>query len=286
MANIVNILISLKLMSGTPVALQEYMISAGEGPYWDRKRASWERPDVKLLKFRHPIETAETRSQPDLVASVTRMAACLECTRSEDDGEKAQHGEVVRTAVTAALSAEQRMADQLERIAYLERLAINDELTGVLNRRGFMAELQRILSASSRYGEQGVLAYADLDGFKPINDTYGHAAGDEVLWQMAKLLSDNVRDIDFVGRVGGDEFAILLTRTTWKNGIRRAQALERLVNHTFISWKGKVLALRASFGIQTYGDGDQCEGLMNRADEAMYRAKRSRSDLQDRRVSA
>ena len=184
-------------------------------------------------------------------------------------------------ALEAALQAEQRMAEQQNRISRLERLADTDELTGALNRRGFESALKRHLAEARRHDESGVLVIVDLDGFKPINDTYGHRAGDEVLRQVTRLLMESVRETDYVGRLGGDEFAILLTRTSPLDGIERAESLDRRVNGMCVNWDGRMIAPRASFGIQTYGPSVDGEELIGQADEAMYRIKRARALLEN-----
>jgi diguanylate cyclase (GGDEF)-like protein len=137
-----------------------------------------------------------------------------------DLGVTASHEEASQFALTVARDAERPLALQCERIAELERLALTDELTGLLNRRATGAEVRHAL----RYEEWGVLVYMEMDGFKSINNTYGHAAGDEVLRQVVKVLQNNVRDSDPVGRMGGDEFAILLSRTSWEDGLNRADS--------------------------------------------------------------
>ena len=189
------------------------------------------------------------------------------------------HREAAKAALEAAFRAERRMAEQQRRIARLERLAATDELTGVLNRRGFESALKRHLAEARRHHEPGVLVIVDLDGFKPINDTHGHRAGDEVLRRVARLLMDNVRETDYVGRLGGDEFAVLLTRTSHVDGIDRAECLDQRVNGMSVAWDGRMIAPRASFGFQTYGPGDDGEELIGQADEAMYRIKRARARL-------
>ena len=193
--------------------------------------------------------------------------------------------EAAEAALEAAVQAERRMAGQRERIARLERLAATDELTGVLNRRGFESALKRHLAEAQRHDESGVLVIVDLDGFKPINDTYGHRAGDEVLRRVARLLVDSVRETDYVGRLGGDEFAVLLTRTSHLDGIDRAESLDRRLNGMCVAWDGRTIAPRASFGIQTYSPGDDSEELVGQADEAMYRIKRARAQLGNGRAN-
>ena len=242
---------------------------------------------MKLQDHLRRLETNEIASQPDLVASISHLVDCLrEASISKDAAQPSKHGQAISDALGAGIEAELRMAEQLERINYLEQLAISDELTGLLNRRGFEDSLERTLAAARRYGEHGVLVYIDLDGFKPINDTHGHAAGDAALRHIAGLLSDSVRPTDFVARLGGDEFAVMLTRTTWDDGLNRAEALDGSVNGTSFEWQGQVITLHASFGIQTYGPKDDSHELLNRADEAMYRAKRLRAEVRAERARA
>ena len=198
---------------------------------------------------------------------------------------QSSYREAAEAALEAASQAERRMAEQRRRIARLERLAATDELTGALNRRGFESALKRHLAEARRHGEPGVLVIVDLDGFKPINDTHGHRAGDEVLRRVARLLVDSVRETDYVGRLGGDEFAVLLTRTSHLDGIDRAEGLDRRLNGMGVAWDGRMIAPRASFGIQTYSPGDDSAELIGQADEAMYRIKRARARLGNGRAN-
>ena len=213
-----------------------------------------------------------------LAGLVRRLTECVDRGHPLSPRDPASsYYETAEAALEAALQAERRMAEQQRRIARLERLAATDELTGALNRRGFESALKRHLALARRHDEPGVLVIVDLDGFKPINDTYGHRAGDEVLRRVARLLMDSVRETDYVGRLGGDEFAVLLTRTSHLDGIDRAESLDRRVNGMRVAWDGRMIAPRASFGIQTYGPGDNGAELIGQADEAMYRIKRARA---------
>ena len=136
------------------------------------------------------------------------------------------------------------------------------------------------------YDERGMLIYVDLDGFKPINDTYGHAAGDEVLRRVAGILGENVRDTDSVGRMGGDEFCVLLTRSSWEDGLARAKELDRGLNTTYVSWRGRMIAIRASLGVHAYGSKDDSDDLLDRVDDAMYVTKRMRAGSRQTRTLA
>ncbi|CAO3422048.1 GGDEF domain-containing protein [Azospirillum doebereinerae] len=180
---------------------------------------------------------------------------------------------------TMALLAEARetVAQQQERIAYLESLTMTDELTGLLNRRGFYSHFRRELASARRHGiAGGLLVMIDLDGFKAINDTHGHVAGDSYLRQVARMLSSNVREEDVVARLGGDEFAVLLTNTDTANGLARARQLAAIADSYHAEWGGKTLPIRFSVGTQPYGADDGEDEVMRRADSMMYGAKSAR----------
>ena len=215
----------------------------------------------------------------ELGSNVTRLRDHNKSSFSVSTGGKTERDEAVRQAVSVAIVAEQRIAQLQRRIDQLEKLAVTDELTGLLNRRGFESQLSRTLELSRRHGEPGLLIYVDLDGFKMVNDTYGHAAGDAVLKQVARMLTENVRSTDLVGRLGGDEFAVLLPRTSVENGVKRVQTLSRLLNPLLIGWKGGTFSVGASFGIEPYdGEAGGCaETVISRADYSMYTEKRLRT---------
>ena len=229
---------------------------------------------MELIKSEQFYRHDHGRSESGLVTSVNRLAVCV----TEDacpDPDTAI--DAVRGAITAAHEAEHRIAGQKERLAHFERLALTDELTGLLNRRGFEDAIRRTMLGAKRYNEKGVLIFIDLDGFKPVNDTHGHAAGDKVLIRVAELLNENVRGTDFTGRLGGDEFAILLTRSGWQDGLKRAEAFDALINAASVDWHGEAIAIAASFGVQTYGPEDDLSEILKSADDAMYAAKRARA---------
>ncbi|NQU58554.1 MAG: GGDEF domain-containing protein [Rhodospirillales bacterium] len=213
------------------------------------------------------------------VSKVGRLVHSLGLFCNIPDNDEALVDPTPETAKENAKAAKLLIAHLQDRIAELELLAETDELTGLPNRRGFDNLLQRVLSGVSRYDEQGVLIYIDLDAFKPINDSCGHAAGDEVLRQVATLLRDGIRDTDFAGRMGGDEFAVLLTRTNWENGFKRARRIEKQLNNSIVHWHGRMIAISASFGLQGYGAKEDGLDLLARADEAMYTTKRLRTNL-------
>ena len=182
-------------------------------------------------------------------------------------------------ALMQARGAERKIFSLQQQISEMEHLALNDSLTNVLNRRGLEDELHRVLSAAERYNETGVLVFIDLDGFKPINDTFGHGAGDLVLQKVAELLKTNIRPHDSVGRLGGDEFAVILSRTDWQSGLARAEMLERTINNAIVHWNRAPIAVRASFGFERFQAKTDANELMRLADAAMYKAKRVRAEI-------
>jgi diguanylate cyclase (GGDEF)-like protein len=192
-------------------------------------------------------------------------------------------------AVQVRLAAEvERLAAELEasqtRISELEARIDVDPLTETFNRRGFERELKRSLAYVKRYGVSAALIYLDLDGFKPVNDRHGHAAGDAVLKTIAAALIRKVRTSDIVARIGGDEFAVLLWNVTEDEAAAKAQALEAAVYATPVRWSTSTLVVGASAGVTPIGPLDAPADLLARADAAMYARKAERYSKQARRA--
>ncbi len=183
---------------------------------------------------------------------------------------------VIDLALAAVAEAERRLEVQSQRIAYLESLSVTDELTQVRNRRGFQGELERALAESGRTRKGGVVLLIDLDGFKAINDTHGHAAGDFVLQTVARWLDSHVRPGDTVARMGGDEFAVLMPKAGSDIGSARAAELDRQLNKLAARWGGRQLKIRGSVGLAAYVPGDDADTVVARADQTMYEKKRAR----------
>ncbi|MBI1209377.1 MAG: diguanylate cyclase [Azospirillum sp.] len=180
-------------------------------------------------------------------------------------------------ALARVAELEEHLTAQQERIAYLESLTMTDELTGLANRRGFRSHFQRELAESRRVpSAMGVLVMIDLDGFKAINDRYGHLAGDAYLRQVARLLGVQVRPQDVVARLGGDEFAVLITNTDPATGGARASELARAANAASLEWHGHPLPIRLSVGVEPYGPSDREDEVIRRADAKMYAQKQQR----------
>jgi len=192
--------------------------------------------------------------------------------------------DLLRKAVAAVNRAERAVAARNVQIERLRKLSMTDETTGLFNRRGFNQALERALIRADRYGEMGYLLIVDLNGFKQINDTYGHSAGDRVLTAVADFLSHSVRGSDEVARLGGDEFAILLGFTDPAVGLAKARKLEAGLNALCVPWEDKTLEVRASVGSQRFGAGDDPKTLVQRADAKMYASKRGQGQPQLRAI--
>ena len=153
--------------------------------------------------------------------------------------------------------------------------ASHDALTGLVNRREFERRLLEALDLAQT-GEVGhALCYLDLDRFKVVNDTCGHTAGDNMLREVASLIKEKVRDSDTVGRIGGDEFALLLTGCPLEKARQIADDVVRSVNDYRFVWKDKIFNIGVSIGLVELGrDGGNIEDIMSSADSACYVAKK------------
>jgi diguanylate cyclase (GGDEF)-like protein/PAS domain S-box-containing protein len=153
--------------------------------------------------------------------------------------------------------------------------ASHDALTGLVNRREFERRLQEAMDSAQTGSIAHALAYLDLDRFKVVNDTCGHTAGDNMLREVASLIREAVRDSDTVGRIGGDEFALLLTGCPLEKARQIADDVVRSVNDFRFVWKDKIFNIGVSIGLVEIGrGGGAIEDLMNSADSACYVAKK------------
>ncbi len=161
----------------------------------------------------------------------------------------------------------------------LTRLANTDVLTGLRNRRSFFDAAASEVARAQRYGNTLSVILIDLDRFKLINDTYGHAAGDAVLVRFAGICRRQVRDVDLLARVGGEEFAILLTETPEDDAAELAMRIRHAVHEITMLADGQSFDFTVSIGVAAYQHGnDSLEALMQRADDALYRAKETGRD--------
>jgi diguanylate cyclase (GGDEF)-like protein len=160
-----------------------------------------------------------------------------------------------------------------QRVEQLDALAHLDSLSDLPNRRGFMRALERVIDRVKRYGESSALLFVDLDGLKMINDSFGHCAGDEALIQVSRLLVGGVRKSDLVARIGGDEFAILLSHVESADAHDTAARLIDMIADCDFTHDGQALPLSVAIGVGMIEIGDSPEAAIARADAEMYRRK-------------
>lgn len=183
----------------------------------------------------------------------------------------------VRDALMALMREVESLRDELNRtktrLGDLERLADQDSLTPVFNRRAFVREMLRVRSYSERYGSTASLIFFDLNDLKKINDVLGHAAGDAALVQVAKTLIDNLRESDVVGRLGGDEFCIILAQADEARAREKAASLTEAIQRRPLQWEGKSVTLSVACGVCAFKPGQDPSAALAAADQAMYTDK-------------
>jgi diguanylate cyclase (GGDEF)-like protein len=160
-----------------------------------------------------------------------------------------------------------------QRLAEAERLADRDVLTPLYNRRAFVREVQRAIALTRRHQTPASLIYFDLDGFKGVNDRFGHAAGDTVLVAVAERLLAEVRASDVVGRIGGDEFAVLLQHADAEAALAKAGALAQAIGSQPVVCGVHRITVGLTYGVRQVGDVDSAEQALSEADAAMYLRK-------------
>ena len=161
--------------------------------------------------------------------------------------------------------------------AELQRQASIDYLTGVPNRRHFMGKAELELSRAARYGKSPSLLMLDIDSFKRVNDLHGHKTGDSVLRKLGEIFRQTLRDVDTIGRMGGEEFAILLPETGREKAVEVAERLRTTIGNAKISLEqGLPLQITVSIGVASVVSGDDnIDVLLSNADKALYEAKNS-----------
>lgn len=184
----------------------------------------------------------------------------------------------VHAAIMNLMAEVESLRDELKRsrsrVERLEQLANQDSLTPIANRRAFVREMSRIMAFSQRYGTASSILYFDVDGLKAINDTHGHAAGDAMLMFIANVLMENIRESDMVGRLGGDEFGVLLAQADKQGANEKAASLAQAVAEREFIWQGAKLPLSLSYGAYSFKPGEDVSTALANADKAMYDNKR------------
>lgn len=163
-----------------------------------------------------------------------------------------------------------------EKETELMRLATIDPLTELLNRRAFNEQGERELARARRYGKPLSVIMLDIDWFKQINDTMGHAAGDHVLKELARIMQQTLRETDICARIGGEEFAGILTETPLGGAMETAERIREAIANEQFTYEGGPIRITASIGVAEFRTGDKSiEDTIKRADDYLYHAKQS-----------
>ena len=165
------------------------------------------------------------------------------------------------------ITLERQLKEQHKKV---KRLSVTDHLTGLFNRQKLDEALEQEINRATRYATSFSIIMLDLDYFKSVNDTYGHQVGDDVLIEVSKILQQNTRKTDIVGRWGGEEFMIICPEIDSQGGEKLAEKIRTRIELTSFQVIGNITA---SIGVSIYEQSDQYKSIVERADKALYQAK-------------
>jgi diguanylate cyclase (GGDEF)-like protein len=205
-----------------------------------------------------------------------RTRAPVRKPRKQGQGARSRPVPAAGAAKTTIRRLRGELARALRKIDELQASADTDFLLGIPNRRGFERELVRALAYIKRYGASGALVVLDVDRLKPINDAFGHAAGDQLLKAIVAVLTSQVRSSDVVGRLGGDEFALLLWNLSETDAKAKAAALEEMIDRLSFQFGDSTITAGASAGVAMLGSHAEAGRALEEADGAMYVRKAQR----------
>lgn len=230
--------------------------------------------------FPKPSNLPEDKQDLQEMVSQTVSEARKLISSLSQDGAEALSGTnesgnlILSRALSFMAQANETIVAQQSRILQLESLLIQDEMTGLLNRRGMEQQFTREQARMARRQSLGyALVLFDLDKFKAINDTHGHPAGDATLRHVGDFFLRTVRTTDAIARMGGDEFALLLTDIESGVAAQRAAAITAAVNGLSLDWHGHTLKIRASHGMAHTAEATDFNNLYALADATLYTDK-------------
>ncbi len=230
--------------------------------------------DVKTRELAYEVYRHQSRQQSQTIDLLQRENQVL-MLEQKLEREGAQKARLAMVLLMVALAGLVFWSLQIKRHqTQLRRLAQTDTLTGIGNRHYFTLKSERALQEAARDGEVSSLVMFDLDHFKAINDTYGHGAGDWVLKQVGKTCSAHCRKVDYIGRLGGEEFAVLLRGIDLSSAAKTAEECRSKLAQLDTRESGYSFVVTASFGVtSTAQSGYDLSRLLSHADQMLYRAK-------------
>lgn len=230
------------------------------------------KPSLSRMPMKKPKRARAAKAKEGRKSSVSRSKAA-----PRRPAEPARRGASAADDAKATIRGLRNKLKAAERrVAELEAAADTDFLLEIPNRRGFERELARAIAYMKRYRATGALIVLDVDRLKPINDSFGHAAGDQVLKAIAATLTRQVRASDLVGRLGGDEFALLLWNLSEIDAKAKAAILEQAIDDLSFTFRGQHVTAGASAGVALLGAQSDAGRALEEADAAMYVRKAHR----------
>lgn len=183
----------------------------------------------------------------------------------------------VRVAIEMLMREVDRLRSETEELkrrnSNLEKVADEDALLPISNRRAFVRELSRAMSFAQRYAQPSSLGFFDVNNMKAINDRHGHAAGDAALLHVAQTLLENVRQSDVIGRLGGDEFGVILNQMGEEAASSKVAELADRIRLDHMDWKGDDIEVSIAYGVHTFEGAGEADEAIAAADQAMYAQK-------------
>ena len=202
------------------------------------------------------------------------LLGTMEQFRQQREAREEEVAERLRALAARVESMEQEARTFHEHLEIQRQKALVDALTGLPNRAAWSERLELEVARWQRYGGDLLLAVLDVDLFKRINDDYGHLAGDKVLKLIAGELARRLRKTDFIARFGGEEFVVLLPSTPLQGGRQLMETLRQAIEACPFHFKGEGVIITLSIGLAAFGPQDAAESVFERADQALYKAKR------------
>ena len=204
---------------------------------------------------------------------LTLIVRAMEKYQTEERGREQRLAEKLEMLQARLNEMEQEASQARQIIEEHKRRATHDGLTGLPNRDAYQQRLEEELNRKARYGGPLTMVVADVDFFKRINDNYGHLAGDKVLQLLAKAMRKSLRDVDFIGRYGGEEFIILMPETNAQEALAATEKLRTKVEASPFNFRKERVPITMSFGISEFQTLEDGETVFERADKALYQAK-------------
>jgi len=234
----------------------------------DRNSPARPARSVAQAAYARRVEGADSVGRVD---SVTPAASVLGIPEAEFTP---RVRDAIMGLMTEVDSLRRELTQTRARLDEVEKTADQDGMLPLLNRRAFVRELTRYIAFTGRYNTPASLIYFDLNHLKQTNDTHGHAAGDAVLAHFADVLLAHVRDSDCVGRLGGDEFGVLLSHANQEQALKKADTLAEALKASPTIWDGQTIPVSFAYGAFELKSGDNPDLAMARADQAMYAQKK------------